>query len=518
MHKSDIFFWLILAFLGGTAVASLMEVGAVATLVLILIGVVIISVAGYHKTFGETKKGERKRKIGLVIGCAVLVATGAIIRYNSFAYEHSVLQTFAQAQAGGKGITVSLNGYVDAEETTSASGNGQIIFKVKSLTAGDQAIAVDERVFVSAKTDALYTVGQKLTLTGALQIPQDFNGFAYVQYLKNKDIRTTMLYPKISDDPSLAFSWGDEIKIELYSKIFAIKNGFESAVNYSLPIPYGAYINGVLLGSRTDIPADITTAFNKTSTTHILAISGYNITIIAWALLWLLTHLMPRRRAFWISVATIVLFTLMTGAGASVARAMIMGILLLFANGYGRLYDPRNSILLAGGIMVFLNPFVLGFDIGFQLSFMAVVGLIYAYPLLKERIKHWPELGGIKDALLMTASAQLLVFPLLIYYFNQFSLVSLPANILVLPFMPYVMLFGFATGALGMIAIPLGRVIGIAPWALSAYQLTVIKWFASWPFSSLNINVYWLTLCAIYALIFYIIWRMSTSSVSVVKE
>jgi len=265
----------------------------------------------------------------------------------------------------------------------------------------------------------------------------------------------------------------------LYKKIFGLKNKFESAINKSISEPNASFINGILLGSRQNIPEEIKEAFNKTGTTHILAISGYNIMIISWAVLSLLVYFFKRRTAFWLSVAIIILFTILTGASSSVVRASIMGLLLLFANGYGRLYDPKNSIILAGVAMIWSNPFALVFDIGFQLSFVAVIGLMYLYPRIDSKLKKLPKLGNLKEMFLMTLSAQIAVAPLLIYYFKNFSLVSLLANILILPFLPAAMFIGFISGLAGVIFLPVGQVVGFIAWAITTYQIKIIEFLAS---------------------------------------
>ncbi len=512
MHKSEVFFYLILAFLAGIFVASLVSDAPTTALVLFLIGVIIVAVSGYHKTFAWSKKAQLYREVGVLVGIAVLVFGVGMVRFGYFSSSHGVLDEFAQHQVKEKGITITLNGYVDDEETISSSGKGQIVFRATSLISDDRIIATDERTLITADPYPMYEVGRKLTVSGALDMPQNFSDFDYVQYLKNKNIRTTMTYPHIADDPGLSLGFGDRFKVGLFGRLFFIKNTFERAISRSIPAPSAAYINGVLLGTRTDIPADLTDAFNKTSTTHILAISGYNITIIADALLAVLILIMRRRKALWVVAVVIILFTILTGASASVVRAAIMGLLLLYASGYGRLYDATNSLLLAAAVMVYLNPFILRFDVGFQLSFLAVIGLIYIYPILNQRLKRVSTVGGLKESLLMTASAQVLVFPLLMYYFHQLSLIALPANMLVLPLMPHIMLLGFLTGIGGLFWLPLGRLIGLAAWALASYQLAVIRWLASLPFSAIDISVHWITLAAIYALIIFGTWKMGSGS------
>ena len=139
------------------------------------------------------------------------------------------------------------------------------------------------------------------------------------------------------------------------------------------------------------------------------------------------------------------------------------------------MYSARNSIVLAGAAMVFLNPFTLAFDIGFQLSFLAVLGLIYLYPFLQRKFEKIPPMLGIKESFLATVSAQAFVGIPIIVYFGRFSWAFLPANILVLPFVPFAMLFGLIAG-LGQMLLPaFGSVISIPAWAITTYQIWVIK-------------------------------------------
>src|SRR3989344_5340536 len=284
--------------------------------------------------------------------------------------------------------------------------------------AGDRIVPLDDRVLVTVNNFPEFSYGDVVSAAGSLEKPANLSDFDYATYLKKEGIRTTMFYPTIRDEKwemgSGTVEFFEKTKVGLYKKIFFIKKSFESAISRSISEPNAAFINGILLGSRQNIPEDLKEAFNKTGTTHILAISVYNIMIISWAVLAGLIMFFRRRVAFWISVVVIILFTVLTGASASVVRASIMGLLLLFANGYGRLYNPQNSIILAGAIMVWVNPLALVFDIGFQLSFSAVAGLMYLYPYFDLKFIKIPKLGMLKEMVLMTISAQIAVAPLLI--------------------------------------------------------------------------------------------------------
>ena len=469
MHKSQVLFYLLLVFIFGVFVASFLLVSQTWILICLILAIGLIAISGYQKTYS---------KKGLLAGILFLVFIFGIVRFNSFNFSNSILNQFADIDIGGKGMAVQLNGYVDEEPDVNGD-RAQLIFRVEELIVPDKTLMIDERTLIYTNAFPKYKYGDEISVVGVLKTPKNFvEDFDYVSYLKKQNIRTIMSFPKINEKEDLQLGFFEKTKVGLYKKIFGLKNKFESVINKSIAEPNASFVNGILLGSRQNIPEEIKEAFNKTGTTHILAISGYNIMIISWAVLAGLVYFFRRRTAFWISVAVIVLFTILTGASASVVRASLMGLLLLFANGYGRLYDAKNSVVLAGAVMIFMNPFVLTFDVGFQLSFLAVLGLLYLYPLLNRKMTKFPGLGGIKDLALMTVSAQVFVLPLLIYYFRQFSPWSLPANILTLPFVPFAMLAGFLSGIGGMIFLPLGKVIGFVAWAITSYQIWVVDFFA----------------------------------------
>ncbi|MBP9821928.1 MAG: ComEC/Rec2 family competence protein [Candidatus Pacebacteria bacterium] len=515
MHKAQVFGYLLISFLVGVFCGPWFGGSNTGVLAMILVGTIIVVVSAYEKTFVNTKTAERNRRVGVLIGACVLVLALGVFRYGQANLVESALTEFATHQYNSpstgeknKGIPVITKGFVDGEMAVDGD-KAQLVLHATEVEVGGRKFPVNELTLIFLKAYPVYHYGDLISVDGALMLPDNFSpDFDYVQYLKNKSIRTTIPYPKIIFDSKIHVSTFQGLKIGFYKKIFAIKDSFESSVSRSLGVPYSAYINGVLLGTKQDIPAELTDAFNKTSTTHVLAISGYNITIIGEALLAVLVFFMRRRRAFWVSVGFIIVFTIMTGAGASVVRAAVMGLLLLFANGYGRLYDPKNSILFAGAAMVLIDPLALRFDVGFQLSFLAVLGLMYVGPLLKERFKKIPEWMGLKETVLMSVSAQIMVAPLLAYTFHTFSLVSIPANLLVLPLMPYTMLFGFLTGLAGFVASSLGQAVGTISWILSWWQLSVVKWFGGLSFSAVTVMMPAFILIGLYALIIFGIWSV----------
>lgn len=455
MHKSQIFFYLLAAFIGGVFLASLFNFSQSLIWVVLVIATSIVVLAG------------EKKLILLVVTMSAFLIVG-IVRFNQFNFSKDSLEKFI-------GQEVVLTGYVDSEPEIDGTLQ-RFVLKVNQ-----------ERVLITTGSYPRYKFGDSVQAKSELELPQNFSpstssgqaDFDYVTYLKKDSIKTILFFPEVSGYmDNLELGFGAKLKLSLYKNIFKVKEKFQNSVNLSVAEPNASFINGILLGTRQNIPDDLKEAFNKTGTTHILAISGYNIMIISWAILEGLIYFFRRRTAFWISVGVIILFVILTGASASVVRAATMGLLLSFAHGYGRLYDQKNSIILAGVVMIYHNPLVLVFDIGFQLSFLAVFGLTYLYPYINEKLWKVPKIGGLKEVTLMTLSAQIAVAPLLIFYFGNFSFFSLPTNVLILPFIPVSMLFGFSAGLVGMIYQPLGQIIGYLAWATTTYQIEIVKYFA----------------------------------------
>ena len=360
-----------------------------ATVVFVLIGTIAVTVSAYEKTFAETKKAQRNRQVGIVIGACVLILALGVFRYGQANLNQSVLTEFVRSTGSGqatKGIPVITRGFVDNEMSVK-DDKAQLIFHVTELEVPGRVIMVDERTLIFLKAYPTYQIGDLLSVQGALQLPDNFApDFDYVQYLKNKDIRTTISYPKISFESTIRLSWPQQLKIGIYKKSLPLKIVF----NHLSLVLCPRLIRLILTGYywEQDKIFRLISPMRLIKQARLIFSLFPDIILRSLpTLFWGFGLFMRRRRAFWVSVAVIILFTIMTGAGASVVRAAIMGLLLLFANGYGRMYDPKNSILLAAGVMIFLDPLALRFDVGFQLSFLAVLGLMYIGPILKEKFK-----------------------------------------------------------------------------------------------------------------------------------
>jgi competence protein ComEC len=217
------------------------------------------------------------------------------------------------------------------------------------------------------------------------------------------------------------------------------------------------------------------------------------MTIFGWLML-------RRSLRFWLAVAAILFFTILTGGSASVVRAAIMGILVLLARHEGRMYNVRNALVFAGAVMIFINPKILRFDIGFQLSFLATAGLVWLAPVFEKALKNLPKIFGLREILTATLSAQLAVLPLLVVYFGQLSIISPLANLVILLFIPITMLVGFLAGGVGILWLAGAKIFGWLAWLFLTFEIGAIKFFAGLPLASVKMNWGWP-----FAIIYYLI-------------
>ena len=197
----------------------------------------------------------------------------------------------------------------------------------------------------------------------------------------------------------------------------------------------------------------------------------------------LLTIGFNRRRSFYLTILILLIYLVIIGFPASAVRATIMGFLLLWAMYLGRLTSSLSALLLTASLMLLLNPFLLKNDIGFQLSFAAVIGIIYLKPLFDRLFSRFSDKLSIKEAVAMTLAAQVTTFPLVVYHFKQFSLIAPVANVLIVPVLPFVLILGIIGIGLSFLLPFLAQLVF---WLLSiimAYLIKVVELLSGLPFA-----------------------------------
>ncbi len=259
-----------------------------------------------------------------------------------------------------------------------------------------------------------YAYGDRLRVSGLLETPPEMEGFSYEAYLARQGIYSYIGRPRIE---LLAEDQGSPIK----AAFCAVKDRARAAIARLVPEPEASLLQGIILGIRASIPRDLYDLFNATGTSHILVISGANLTIIAALLSRTCGRLLGKRRAYWFTLGGVGLYVLLVGAEPAVARAALMAGLYLTALYLGRHATAYVSLCASGLLLTAINPFSL-WDVGFQLSFAATLGLILFSPALdrlferglarvlpQERAKK--AVRYLDDLLIVTLAAQILTLP-----------------------------------------------------------------------------------------------------------
>ncbi len=343
-----------------------------------------------------------------------------------------------------------------------------------------------------------YNYGDRLEVYGDLQAPGEFNGFNYGHYLSRFHIYSVMYRPYVKklDEGQGSLFW---------AAMSWAQNKFLQQINKLFPEPYASFEAGLLVGARKGIPPTLMEQFNITGLTHIIAISGYNITIIIVFVMWALGRL-PRMTGFAVAVVCIILFTLFVGASPAVVRASIMGILGLIALNYGRQNNIHLTILWSAVIMVAWNPKILVYDVGFQLSFAAVMGLIYVAPHFEKYSQKLPKAFGIREAIIMTLSAQVMALPIIVYNFERLSIISPISNLLVAFAIPPAMAFGFVAVLVSFLSPGLALMPAYITSIILEYIIKVIELTSRVPYASVDlpgmtffmmISYYFLLICGL---------------------
>jgi competence protein ComEC len=326
-----------------------------------------------------------------------------------------------------------------------------------------------------------WACGSRVRLEGRLTTPDPAEGFSYGDYLRRQGV-VAQIAPRQMWTLAAPGRW------DAAAALCRLRQRLLGVIERLFPGPEGAFVAGILLGVDHNMPPELQRAFQVTGAAHIIAISGFNITLIAGLASAATRRWLGRRRAVPLTLAAVWVYALLAGASASVLRAAAMGSLALLATVIGRRGAALNALVLAAAVMLALEPRLLG-DIGFQLSFMATLGLIlYANPLqvrLEGALRpHLPSAwldalaGPLGEFLLVTLAAQITTWPLTLYYFGRVSLAILPVNLAVLPIQPLVMILSGAATLAGALWLPLGRLLAALAWPSVAYTLQGVAWAA----------------------------------------
>ncbi|MEK7607918.1 MAG: ComEC/Rec2 family competence protein [Patescibacteria group bacterium] len=466
------FYSVFLSFFAGVFVASYIHIGATFAFI-VFIAVACLLVKRNHSV--------------LYFICLIFFCLGA--------YRLEISKTDFHNLDDSVGQVITIEGFI-SQEPEAKDTTQRFFFKPDSSA---------DKIIVSASLYPKYEYGETLKITGALKFPENFESypggpeFDYISYLSKDDVRYVINRPSIS-------KLGGNRENFMVSLLIKIKRAFMGNIERLMPEPHSSLVAGILLGEKSALPMNLRDDFRRSGLTHILVLSGSNVTIVAESLMNIFSFL-PRAAAHSLGALSIILFALMTGAGATTVRASIMALIVIMSRRAGRNYNVSRALMLAGLLMLIQNPRILVFDIGFQLSFLATLALVYVSPIIIEKLSFVTEKFQIRQILSTTIATQIFILPFMLYKMGEVSIVSLITNLLVLPLVPWSMFAGFMTGLLGFfstyIALPIAWITDI----ILSWMIFVVSIFGELSFAAMRLSIKWPLLIFIYILYVLVIWR-----------
>lgn len=386
-------------------------------------------------------------------------------------------------------------------------------------SAGELGVTTDinQKILVTTGNPKEFHYGDVVEIRGQLIRPENFytdtgREFDYVGYLASSGtkflIRNASVKVLGHDPPS-----------RIIESLFLVKRAFVRSLGAALPEPQSSLASGILIDGKQSINGELQEKFQKTGLIHIVVLSGSNVSIIAEAIGKAFAFL-PRTAGLISSSIGIILFTIITGASATIVRASIMAILVLLSRFSLRNYDPARGLFIASFLMLIHNPMILLHSPSFQLSFLATFTVVRVIPSLESStagigflgtvftrvVQFLPERFGFRELVTSNIVVQTFLFPVLTWMTGFFSAVSLPVNLLVLPFIPLTMLAAFLTAVAGLVSSGIGWILGAifhvsvyVPFALPfaflsqtllSYELMIVNFFAKFSLAEIPFNLF----------------------------
>jgi competence protein ComEC len=374
-----------------------------------------------------------KSKIFLVVSLIFLSSNFVWLKFFDISQNNPdfVYDEFYSFKALIKNTDKKLNGW-------------QIIIQPQDLANFSGNILLTTPLYPEYKISNIIEVACKINQPGIL-VDDDGSEFDYSKYLSKSNIYATCYRPRIKvidQQQDVAFYLGSS------------KQYFFDNLDNNLVEPASSLSKAILLASRREIPQDLRNKFSQVGLSHVIAISGLHMAIIVWLLQSLLIGLGIRRQTSFIYLFLFLLIYLyLIGFVPSAMRASLMVMMVLLGPILRRQTMSVYSLILAADIFVLFNPELLVYDIGFQLSFLAVLGLLWYVRFFNKILIFIPKKFKLREVLSVTLAAQILTWPLIVYYFKIFSVIAPVANFLVLPLLPAILLFSLLLALVGFVPI-----------------------------------------------------------------
>jgi competence protein ComEC len=421
---------------------------------------------------------EKERIFGFV-SIALFLFAGALLRVHVYEVRNTpLLDTY-------RGETVSFTGVVSSEPERKEKYMRYVV-KIESLLKEKNIAQVKQNILVYDDIATQVSFGNTVEFLGSLSSPKDFsegdNNFSWVRYLKKDAIFYEVFYPEIK----VVRDEGENSFVRFRQVLFTIKHLFIENLEKTIPEPESSLAKGELVGEKASLGKELESDLRRVGVSHIVVLSGYNVTIIADSIIKMLSFL-PRAVSLYSGIGGILLFVLFSGGGATIVRASIMAILVILARYFGKLYDIGNALFFATICMVFVTPTILLFDPSFQLSVLATIGIMYS--TYTERFFTFiTKKFSFREIFSSTISAQAFVLPLLLFITGEVSLIAPLANLLILPVIPLTMLLSFLTGISGFLFSYAGLLFGMISSLILSYQIFIVEKLSLLPFASVSVS------------------------------
>jgi competence protein ComEC len=351
---------------------------------------------------------------------------------------------------------------------------------------------VEGKALVRLPAGSDWQLGDMLRFTASPRTPKEYEDFSYRDYLARYDIYTVVYFPTSVEHVGSG-------EADFFTRAMdALRQRASATIFASFPQPESGLLAGILLGNDNDLPGSLSAAYQSTGTAHIIAISGFNMSMLAAICTAMLSRLMGKKSTLLVTSLVLAIYTVFVGGAPSVVRAAIMAIFAFGGQLIGRKHAGINVLGLTAGLMVLFNP-LLPWDASFQLSFTATLGLLLFADPMKEWLrgsleKRFSEAasarltGPIAEYFLYSLAAQVMTLPVIALQFHRLSLTALVANPLVLPVQPVILVLGMAAILVGLVWPLGGKVLAMPVWALLAWSNRVAEWIGKWRWGSITLS------------------------------
>ncbi len=365
------------------------------------------------------------------------------------------------------GHPVRIDGTVVAEVQTTSYG--------QRIEVGDLSVAdefTDGKLLVYAEAYPVVSYGDSIVFNCQPELPEPIESFHYDKYLRSQGILAICFRPQYLDLQSS--------ETGIISTLLSIKRVIVDRLAMIVPEPHASFLSGLLFGGSSALSADLKDDFSKTGTSHILAASGFNVSLFSMTFLYWITHTaLGRRKGAYLTAGLLLVYVLIAGASPAIVRAGLMGSLTLIGFLIHRKPYMPNVLLLALSLMLLQNPLLLFDDVGFQLSFVATAAMLLYATRMEKKCTFIPETLALRKSFSASIVAIIATFPITLWHFGTASLTAPIVNLLVLPLVPILMAITGIAIIAGFLNVFLGTMMAVPAFAISSVLLHLVTWFGS---------------------------------------